>query len=79
MVDEVLLRKLSEKYGGMVKAMEHRKADPQLRTYVLIEFFSVADTKKAKKRFLRHKVQTLGDKKCDVAMLSNLPSSLVTQ
>ena len=28
MVDEALLRKLAEKYGGLVKAMEHRKADP---------------------------------------------------
>lgn len=27
-VDEVLLRKLAEKYGGDIKAMEHRKGDP---------------------------------------------------
>jgi hypothetical protein len=36
-VDVLHLKELAMMFGGGIKALEYRKADPQLRTFVLIE------------------------------------------
>lgn len=75
-VDEKFLKKLAERYGGPVKNIQHHMPDqPQLRSYILIDFAELRDCKKARRKFCRYKIQILGDKKCDVAILSTLPNS----
>ncbi|KAM3130839.1 hypothetical protein pb186bvf_017028 [Paramecium bursaria] len=74
MVDEKLLKKYAEKCGGPIKGIQIVQPETQqLRSYVLIEFIDLKDCKKARRKFCRYKIQYLGDKKCDVAILSNLP------
>ncbi|CAD8047547.1 unnamed protein product [Paramecium sonneborni] len=76
-LDEKFLKKMAEKFGGEVKGIQHFLPDsPQLRSYVLIEFSLLKDCKKARRKFCRYKIQILGDKKCDVAILSNYPANL---
>ena len=76
-VDEKYLKHLAEKYGGPVKALQYRKADPQLRTYVLIEFYDLQHTKRSRRKFCQNKVNFLGDQKCDVSILSLLPNKQI--
>jgi hypothetical protein len=40
-VDVHHLKEQAEKFGGPIKAIEYRKADPQLRTFVLIQYLTV--------------------------------------
>ncbi|CAK83224.1 unnamed protein product (macronuclear) [Paramecium tetraurelia] len=76
-LDEKFLKKMAEKFGGEVKGIQHFQPDsPQLRSYVLIEFSFLKDCKKARRKFCRYKIQILGDKKCDVAILSNYPTNV---
>ncbi|CAD8139870.1 unnamed protein product [Paramecium octaurelia] len=76
-LDEKFLKKMAEKFGGEVKGIQHFQPDsPQLRSYVLIEFSFLKDCKKARRKFCRYKIQILGDKKCDVAILSNYPANV---
>ncbi|CAD8076990.1 unnamed protein product [Paramecium sonneborni] len=71
-IDEKFIRKMAEKYGGDVKGVQlFLPQSPQLRSYVLIEFVQLRDCKKARRKFCRYKIQILGDKKCDVSILSN--------
>ncbi|CAD8138992.1 unnamed protein product [Paramecium pentaurelia] len=71
-IDEIFLKKMAEKYGGNVKGVQFfQPQQPQLRSYILIEFSQLRDCKKAKRKFCRYKIQILGDKKCDIAILSN--------
>ncbi|CAK60357.1 unnamed protein product (macronuclear) [Paramecium tetraurelia] len=71
-IDEKFLKKMAQKYGGDVKGIQiFQPQSPQLRSYVLIEFSQLRDCKKARRKFCRYKIQILGDKKCDVAILSN--------
>ncbi|CAD8132488.1 unnamed protein product [Paramecium pentaurelia] len=76
-IDEKFIKKMAQKYGGDVKGVQlFHPQSPQLRSYILIEFSQLRDCKKARRKFCRYKIQILGDKKCDVAILSNYSNNL---
>ena len=71
-LDQSNFRDMCERIGGPVKSLSLKQVDLKLRSYILVEFEYLQDAKRCRRKLVKHKLQFLGNKKCDVAILSRL-------